>query len=269
MVDDPFYYGQIAAANSLSDVFAMGGEVMTAMNIVGFDKCHFSGEILHDILAGAKSKIKECGGVLVGGHSIDSPEMFFGLSVNGIVQDNFWANNKAQIGDLLILTKPLGMGVLTTSIKGGKLSLSEIKEAIFYMSQLNSYAVSAMREFKVNAATDVTGFGFLGHLTEMLRADISFEIYENSIPILGSARKYANLGLIPEGSYKNASFCKNYCSKEFDILLSDAQTSGGLILAIPENEAYKALKALQNIGYESAEIIGEVKARNEFGINLI
>ncbi|RAZ24654.1 selenide, water dikinase SelD [Campylobacter hyointestinalis] len=270
VVDDPFLYGQIAAANSLSDIFAMGAKAITAMNIVGFDSCHFSGDILKEIMLGGKNKISECGAVLVGGHSIETVENIYGLSVTGIVNPNdFWANNTAKLGDLLILTKPLGSGVLSTALKGGFLSIDETYEVVNVMAQLNFYALKALEDIKVNAATDVTGFGFLGHLSEMLRDDICFDIYQNLVPILNSARKYADLGLIPEGSHKNAKFISKFCQTSPDILLCDAQTSGGLILSIAEKDAYRALTNLKNAGYEKAEIIGVVTKEKEYKINLI
>lgn len=223
VVNDPYHFGAIAAANSLSDVFAMGGEVINALNIVGFDSCNFDTEILGEIMAGGADKVRECGGVVVGGHSIATSEMYYGLSVTGRVNPaKFWSNNTAKVGDVLILTKPLGMGVLSTAIKGEFLSLEQIKEAIFYMSQLNFYAVNAMREICVNACTDVTGFGFLGHLSEMSNDNVSFEIYSQNIPILQSAKDMANLGLLPEGSYKNRDFTSKFVSGEADILLYDA-----------------------------------------------
>ncbi len=265
VVNDPYHFGAIAAANSLSDVFAMGGEVINALNIVGFDSCNFDTEILGEIMAGGADKVRECGGVVVGGHSIATSEMYYGLSVTGRVNPaKFWSNNTAKVGDVLILTKPLGMGVLSTAIKGEFLSLEQIKEAIFYMSQLNFYAVNAMREICVNACTDVTGFGFLGHLSEMSNDNVSFEIYSQNIPILQSAKDMANLGLLPEGSYKNRDFTSKFVSGEADILLYDAQTSGGLILAVSQKEAQKALNRLKDVGYEMANIVGVCSERVKF-----
>lgn len=261
MVDDPFIYGQIAAANSLSDVFAMGGEVINALNIMGFDSCNFEKSIMSEILQGGKSKINECGGVLVGGHSIETKEMYYGLSVTGKVNPkHFWSNNTAKIGDILILTKPLGVGVLSTCIKADMLNLKEIQEAISYMSQLNFYAISALKDIKVSACTDITGFGLLGHLFEMSRDDISFVLQKDNIPLIKSAIKYANMGLIPAGSYKNMEFVKTYIysKDEVDILYFDAQTSGGLLLSIEQKDANKALVNLKNAGYEKSAIIGEV-----------
>lgn len=269
LVDDPYLFGEIAAANSLSDIFAMGALALTAMNIVGFDNINFNSEILSLIMEGGKNKIKECNAVLVGGHSIQTKEMMYGLSVTGSVKNNeFWSNNGAKIGDLLILTKPLGSGILSTALKGGFLNLDEIEQAVKMMSQLNFYALQALKGIKVNAATDVTGFGFLGHLSEMLRDDISFIIYENVIPIANLAKKYASLGLIPEGSYNNAAFSSKFISKDANIILNDSQTNGGLILSINESNAYKALNSLKNIGYEKSEIVGEVVFKSEFDIIL-
>lgn len=263
VVNDPFIYGQIAAANSLSDIFAMGAEVINALNIVGFDSCNFDSEILSEIMAGGADKVRECGGVIVGGHSVVTPEMYYGLSVTGKVNPyKFWSNNTAKVGDVLILTKPLGMGVLSTAIKADMLNMNQIKEAVFYMSQLNFYAVGALKELKINAATDITGFGFLGHLSEMGRDDISFKISTKDIPILKSALDMANIGLLPEGSYKNLKFAGSFVNKEVDMLLYDAQTSGGLLLSVSQDDAKIALSRLKNAGYESASIVGEVILRN-------
>ncbi len=272
VVDDPYLYGQIAAANSLSDVFAMGAQVINALNIVGFDSCNLDSEILSQIMQGGLSKVRECGGVIVGGHSIATPEMYYGLSVTGQVHPKkFWANYTSKVGDTLILTKPLGMGALSTAIKADMLNLEQIKEAAGYMSQLNFYAVGAMEGIRVNAATDVTGFGFLGHLSEMGRDDISFEIFTGDVPILASAREVASIGLLPAGSYKNLEFCAKFLNidaNDADILLFDAQTSGGLLLAVDANDTQKALKRLKEAGYEMTSVVGTVNER-KLGQNLI
>lgn len=272
VVDDPYLYGQIAAANSLSDVFAMGAQVINALNIVGFDSCNLDDEILSQIMQGGLSKVRECGGVIVGGHSIATPEMYYGLSVTGQVHPKkFWANYTSKVGDTLILTKPLGMGALSTAIKADMLNLEQIKEAARYMSQLNFYAVGAMEGIRVNAATDVTGFGFLGHLSEMGRDDISFEIFTGDVPVLASAREVAAIGLLPAGSYKNLEFCAKFLNidaNDADILLFDAQTSGGLLLAVDANDTQKALKRLKEAGYEMTSVVGTVNER-KLGQNLI
>lgn len=272
VVDDPYLYGQIAAANSLSDVFAMGAQVINSLNIVGFDSCNLDDEILSQIMQGGLSKVRECGGVIVGGHSIATPEMYYGLSVTGQVHPKkFWANYTSKVGDVLIITKPLGMGALSTAIKADMLNLDQIKEAARYMSQLNFYAVGAMEGIRVNAATDVTGFGFLGHLSEMGRDDISFEIFTGDVPVLASAREVASIGLLPAGSYKNREFCAKFLNidaNDADILLFDAQTSGGLLLAVDANDTQKALKRLKDAGYEMTSVVGTVNER-KLGQNLI
>ena len=270
VVDDPFIFGQIAAANSLSDVFAMGGRVLNALNIVGFDSCNLSGEILGEILRGGRDKVAECGGVIVGGHTIETQQMYYGLSVTGVVSPSrFWSNNSAREGDALILTKPLGTGVLSTAIKADLLNSAQIKQAVETMRQLNFYAVDALKGINVTAATDVTGFGFLGHLSEMLNDKISFEIYAGNVPAIAVAREFADMGIIPEGSYKNREFASKFVRGEADILLYDAQTSGGLLLAVPQNEANSALSRLKDAGYENSAVVGAATAKTEFGINLI
>ena len=270
VVDDSFIFGQIAAANSLSDVFAMGGKVLNALNIVGFDSCNLSGEILGEILCGGRDKVAECGGVIVGGHTIETQQMYYGLSVTGVVSPSrFWSNNSAREGDVLILTKPLGTGVLSTAIKADLLNSAQIKQAVETMRQLNFYAVDALKDIKVTAATDVTGFGFLGHLSEMLNDKISFEIYTGNVPVIAVAREFADMGIIPEGSYKNREFASKFVCGEADILLYDAQTSGGLLLAVPQSEANSALSRLKGAGYENSAVVGLATTKTEFGINLI
>ena len=270
MADDPFIFGQIAAANSLSDVFAMGGRVLNALNIVGFDSCNLSGEILGEILHGGRDKVAECGGVIVGGHTIETQQMYYGLSVTGVVSPSrFWSNNSAREGDVLILTKPLGTGVLSTAIKADLLNSAQIKQAVETMRQLNFYAVDALKGINVTAATDVTGFGFLGHLSEMLNDKISFEIYAGNVPVIAVAREFADMGIIPEGSYKNREFASKFVRVEADILLYDAQTSGGLLLAVPQSEANSALSRLKGAGYENSAVVGLATTKTEFGINLI
>lgn len=269
MADDPFIFGQIAAANSLSDVFAMGGRVLNALNIVGFDSCNLSGEILGEILRGGQDKVAECGGVIVGGHTIETQQMYYGLSVTGVVSpSSFWSNNTAREGDALILTKPLGTGILSTAIKADLLNLTQIEQAVETMRQLNFYAVGALKGINVTAATDVTGFGFLGHLSEMLNDEIGFEIYADNVPVIAAAREFADMGIIPEGSYKNREFACKFVSGDADILLYDAQTSGGLLLAVPQSEANLALSRLKEAGYESSAIVGIAKKRGKYGINL-
>jgi len=250
VVNDPYMYGQIAAANSLSDVFAMGAEVLTALNLVGFDGCHHPYELLREILEGGRDKVLECGGVVTGGHTIDTPEMYYGLSVTGQVHPKrFWRNNTPQAGDLLLLTKPLGMGVLSTAIKADMLPQNEILEAANIMAQLNVYAMRILRDFNVHACTDVTGFGLLGHGLEMANN--------------------ADMGIIPAGTYANKTHVSFTCKEVNNILLYDAQTSGGLLVAIPEKEALEALPKLKDAGYEFSSIIGQVEALKDSPIRVI
>ena len=267
LVDDPYIFGQIAAANALSDVFAMGGEAITAMNIVGFDSFHFSDEILVEILEGGKSKIAESGAVLVGGHTIKTPEIYYGLSVTGKVSpNNFYSNNTAKIGDVLILTKPLGTGIISTAIKADFLEFSEFKTALEQITMLNLYATRVVRDLQIHAATDITGFSLLGHSLEMINDNVSFKFNFNAIPIFEPVQKCVDNGLIPAGGYKNLEFIKRSVNIEPDIKFCDPQTNGGLLLAVDKNDALKAVERLKNAGYEYATIIGEVIPRDEFKI---
>ena len=270
VVNDPYMYGQIAAANSLSDVFAMGGEVVTALNLVGFDGCHHPYELLREILEGGRDKVLECGGVVTGGHTIETPEMYYGLSVTGRVHPRrFWRNNTPQIGDVLVLTKPLGMGVLSTAIKADMLSRSEILEAANSMAMLNVYAMRILREYDVHACTDVTGFGLLGHGLEMANNKVTLAFNEDCIPILQSAKTYADMGIIPAGTYANKTHVNFTCKEVDNILLYDAQTSGGLLVSMAESEAKEALPKLQDAGYEFSAIIGEVGELKESPVVVI
>jgi len=192
VVDDPYVYGQIAAANSLSDIFAMGAEVKTAMNIVGFDATNFEKKVLDEILRGGNDKIQECGGVLMGGHTIQTPEMYYGLSVTGMIDPaKVLCNNTAKVGDVLILTKPLGLGVLTTAIKHDKLSPAGIKEAVRVMATLNHKPSQQLHNFEVSSCTDITGFGLLGHALECSNSHATLAIEASRVPILDEVYKLA------------------------------------------------------------------------------
>ena len=271
VVDDPYYYGQIAAANSLSDIFAMGGDVLTAMNVVGFDGCHHKKDILKEMLLGAKSKLDECGGVLAGGHTIETPEMLYGLSVTGIVHPNkIYKNSTARVGDVIVLTKPLGLGVLTTALKADMIDESLIKYITMLLAMLNYKASKLMKDFDVSACTDVTGFGFLGHLYEMVRDDISFVVQKDNTPVIDGALDMADMGIIPAGTYNNKSYLSNKVNflseDEKDILLFDAQTSGGLLISVSQKDANKLVEVLKDSGYEKSSIVAEVISRNNFPI---
>ncbi len=268
VVDDPYVYGQIAAANSLSDIFAMGAEVATAMNVVGFDGCNHPKEVLNEILEGGQSKIKECGGVVVGGHTIETPEMLYGLSVSGFVHpDKIYRNNTPRVGDVLILTKPLGMGILTTAIKADMLPMDSVKKIAFILSQLNYKASKIMKRYDVSACTDVTGFGLLGHALEMAEERVSIEFRYDSIPYLNEAKEMADMGIIPAGTYNNMSYVKDKVlfkkELEDEIILFDAQTSGGLLIAVNEADSLALLKELKDEGYEDSSIVAQVKKRDD------
>lgn len=261
VVDDPYYYGQIAAANSLSDVFAMGGTVHTGLNVVGFDGTNHSPEILQEILRGGENKIKECGGSIVGGHTIKTPEMLYGLSVMGTVHPKkIYRNNTPRIGDVLILTKPLGMGILTTAIKADKLPESSIKKVIEVLAKLNYKASLAMQTFDVSACTDITGFGFLGHAMEMADDTVTITFNKSAVPLFEGVEKLALEGLVPGGSKSNQKYLEDRVAFKVakDILLFDAQTSGGLLIAVSEKDATGLLQRLKNEGYGYSAIVGEV-----------
>jgi len=251
VVDDPYIYGQIAAANSLSDIFAMGADVTTALNLVGFDGCNHPKEVLGEILQGGLSKVKECGGLLVGGHTIETPEMTYGLSVCGFIHpEKIYRNNTPRVGDVLVLTKPIGMGVLTTAIKADMLEEKAVIKTANILAQLNYKASVVMREFDVSACTDVTGFGLAGHAYEMSAKNVTLEFDFDAVPIVEEAISLANMGIIPAGTYAN----KKYVSLHVDaikehkneIFFYDAQTSGGLLIAVRECEAQRLVKRLKN-----------------------
>lgn len=268
VVDDPYAYGQIAAANALSDVYAMGGDVKSALNLMMWDMCNVPKEYAQAILEGGMSKILEAGGVLLGGHTIADREQKYGLSVSGVADPSkIWRNSGAKVGDALILTKPLGIGVLTTALKAGMLESKTIALITEKMATLNRYACEIARNFTINACTDITGFGLLGHLSEMLNPLISIHLNSNAIPLLEMAIPFAQEGIIPGGSCANQRAITQLCAfnvaedskfNHLEILLFDAQTSGGLVFAIPQNEAESLLNALHNGGVEDANIIGEV-----------
>jgi selenide,water dikinase len=269
IVDDPYAFGEIAAANALSDVYAMGGTPITAMNLVAFPIQAMEIEILRDILRGGLDKMREAEVVLVGGHSIEDQELKYGLSVTGLIHpDAVLTNTGAQAGDRIILTKPLGTGIINTAQKGGMAAPEAVQRAIEVMAALNRKAAEVMRGFKVHACTDVTGFGLLGHLSEMLgQGEIGIRISLDDIPVLPKAEEYAGMGLVPGGAHRNREFyaskvhgVKNCPPSMLDILY-DPQTSGGLLIAVAEEDAGGILSFLQEVGVADACIIAEVVAR--------
>lgn len=270
IVDSAYHFGAIAAANALSDVFAMGAKVINALNIVGFDNCHHDLEVLKELLEGANDKVQECKGLVVGGHTIENPEFFFGLSITGVVNPReFIANNTAKNGDLILLTKPLGVGILSTALKGGFLAKDHLKALLDSTMRLNLKASELALKFKPSAMSDVTGFGLLGHLKEMLNEKISIEIFKDEVQFLQGFKEYFDMGLIPGGAYKNYDFIKDSCMNlaQDDIALCDPQTSGGLLIALEPKNATELLKVLKNEGIE-AFIVAECVKKSEFSLNL-
>jgi selenide, water dikinase len=266
VVDDPFAFGQVAAANSLSDVYAMGGRPVTAMSFVGFPSGTMEIEILRLILEGALSKLDEAGCALVGGHSVKDEEIKFGLSVTGVIDPKkILTKGGGKPGDRLILTKPLGTGILNTALKGARLDETEIAAVITQMTTLNKAAAEVMNELGAHAATDVTGFGLIGHAAEMvILGEVGFKLSWNKIPIMGGAKRWAKEGLIPGGTYSNRKYRENLLDIEFDIegwmldVLFDPQTSGGLLIASPESVADTMLNRIRIRGFPAAAIIGEI-----------
>lgn len=269
VVDDPYIYGQIAAANALSDVFAMGADVKTAMNIVGFDKKNLSKEALGLILNGGNEKIKECGGVLLGGHTIESPEMYYGLSVTGMIHPNkVIRNNTPKIGHVLVLTKPLGMGILSTAIKRDLLPIDATKNCAKIMASLNYLPSKIMRKYEVSSCTDITGFGLLGHALECANDLVSFSISCSNVPIVFEAIELANSKVIPGGTIRNMKYVEekvtymSNLSNHCKALLCDAQTSGGLLIAMKESDAIEYIKEIEELSFGYASIIGNVIPRS-------
>jgi selenide,water dikinase len=272
--DDPFEFGKIAACNSLSDVYAMGGKPITAMNIVSFPLNKFSLDILNLILKGGLTIMKEGDVQLLGGHSVDDPELKYGLSVTGTIHpERIIRNNGIKPDDLLVLTKPLGTGIIATALKGGVADKEITDRFIKSMSTLNKTASEIMLKYNVNAATDITGFGLIGHILEMTEGnDMSVILDSNSIPILDGALEYASEGLIPGGLYRNKNYAGSICAvsknvkQERSDIMFDPQTSGGLLISLPKNEAELMVKEMHGSGITHASIIGEVKALDRRGV---
>ena len=266
IVDDPFWFGKIAAANALSDIYAMGGEPKTAMNLVAFPSSQMDLSVLRAILEGGLETMKEAGVVLLGGHSVQDKELKYGLSVTGFIHpDNVIKNTGLKLGDQLILTKPIGTGIVNTAIKGGIASGEIIESITRLMTTLNSDAARVMATYPVSACTDVTGFGLLGHLAEMLsNASIGIRLESKAIPIIPEAIEYANGGFIPGGAFKNKAFRSSLITLAPHIdttmvdILFDPQTSGGLLMGVGKNTAGELLEDLKVHGVTQSAIIGEV-----------
>jgi selenide,water dikinase len=269
VVDDPYVYGKIAAANSLSDVFAMGAEVKTALNIVGFDKTNHDYEVLSEILRGGNDKIKECGGVLVGGHTIESPEMYYGLSVTGMIHPSkVLRNNTPKIGHVLVLTKPIGMGILTTAIKRDLLNNETTLEAVKVMEALNHLPSKLLCGYDVSACTDITGFGLLGHAFESTNEFVSLSIEGQNVPVMGEAFDLASKGVVPGGTKRNMKYLEDKVTyignaKTYELMFCDAQTSGGLLISMNEKDALEYVKRVEDLTYGYARVIGSIVPRGD------
>ena len=266
IVDDPFTFGQIAAANALSDVYAMGGRPLTAMNIVAFPTNKFSLDILSDILRGGQDILTKAGAQLLGGHSVDDPELKYGLSITGTIHpDKIIQNHGLKAGDVIILTKPLGTGIIGTAVKAEMAAEEHIAPFINTMRTLNKNAAEAAGQFHLHACTDVTGFGLAGHLKEMLSdAPLRITIKSKELPLLPGLEDYSDMGLIPAGLYRNRDYLGDLCriSEEVPRYLADVvhdpQTSGGLLLSLPANDAAALISSLNRLEKNNAAIIAEV-----------
>ncbi len=269
IVDDPYTFGQIAVTNSLSDIYAKGGRPLTAMNIVCFPVKTMDISILRQILTGGLDKMREAGVVLVGGHSVEDDELKYGVSVTGVIHpDRVIMNQGAKSGDRLILTKPLGTGIISTALKGGEASEAAVAKSVASMTTLNKRASELMLTVDVHACTDITGFGLLGHACEMIECtDVGIVIYADEVPYFPEAKEYAEMGMVPGGTARNREFradmvdiAKNISSVMVDILF-DPQTSGGLLMSVAAADAERLLKKLRRAGINSAALIGEVVAK--------
>jgi len=274
IVDDPYLFGQIAAANSLSDVYAMGGKPLTAMNIVTFPVGKLSADVLLAILSGGQQKILEAGAVMVGGHTIEDDEPKYGLSVTGVVHPSrILTNAGAQIGDALVLTKAIGTGVLYTAMRA-EMFAEGVAAAAVSMANLNRYAAQVMENYPVHACTDITGFGLLGHTFEMSSASgVDVELFSRSVPLLPEAAEAASMGLVPAGAYANREYLKavvfdSAVPENIRDLLYDPQTSGGLLISMPENQVEELLQAMRSAGIVAAALIGRVSNKGRGQIHV-
>ena len=276
IVDDPYTFGQVTAANAMSDVYAMGGRPMSALNIVGFPEGQLPLEILGDLLRGGANKVNEAGAFIVGGHTVKDSELTYGLSVTGIVHpDNIIRINGARPGDVLVLTKPLGVGIYSTALKNEALSGSEEEFLYEVMVTLNRIASEEMVTFKAHACTDVTGFGLLGHTLEMaMMSNVTIEIDVPSLPLLPGVIDFSKRGFLTGGGMANREFVKEKLGvsgkllPEMEMLLYDPQTSGGLLVALPAEKGGSYLKSISAKGIVNAALIGEVQPASDHSIVL-
>lgn len=267
IVDRPYDFGAVAATNSISDIYAMGGKPTAALSIVGFPDQKLPVEVLGEILRGAHDKAADAGIAIVGGHTIKSEEPIFGLAVVGTVHPKRALTNAgAKPGDVLILTKPIGLGIITTAAKNGEDKLGAITEAIAVMTTLNRAGAEALAGGPVHALTDITGFGLLGHLRNITAASgVTARIFADAVPVLAAAREYVQAGIAPGGTHANWRFLADWVTydpavtKEQQLLLCDAQTSGGLLASVPAAAADDTLKRLRAAGVVAAAVVGRIE----------
>ena len=277
IVDDPYVFGQIAAANALSDIYAMGAEPRTALNIVGFPKGKLDLAILGEILGGGAERIREAGAVVVGGHSLIDEELKYGMAITGIVHpDRVIRNVGVQDGDALVLTKPLGTGIISTALKKRKAPKKSISAAVVSMIALNRTASTIMRSFPVHACSDVTGYGLLGHALEMAKGSgVTVILQSARLPVLLGATLLAEKGYLTGGCKRNRDYLKDKVTVDRSIreglveVAFDPQTSGGLLIAVPEKVAPRLVKALQANGVRAATTIGHAASRQQAWVRLV
>lgn len=277
IVDDPFVFGQIAAANALSDVYAMGGDPKTAMNIVAFPRGTLALDVLGQILAGGAERVAAAGAVVVGGHSIIDRELKYGLAVTGVIHpDRVIRNVGVRVGDALILTKPLGTGIVATAVKRALASAASVRAAVASMIALNRDAAQVMREFSVHACSDVTGYGLIGHAAEMaVGSAVTIELQARRLPILPGAKRLAARGVLTGGCQR----VRDYLGATVAVTASvpsalaeiafDPQTSGGLLIALPAGEAGLLVGRLHSAGVSHAAIVGQATERSEQTVRLL
>jgi selenide, water dikinase len=271
IVDDPYWFGQIAAANALSDVYAMGGTPKTAMNLVAFPVKDMELSVLRQVIQGGLDKLAEAAVVLIGGHSIEDKELKYGLSVTGIVHPaKVLTKKNLRPGDRLVLTKPLGTGIVNTAIKAAMASAQLTDQTTRLMAALNRDAANVMLSFDIGACTDVTGFGLLGHLAEMVSGSgTSAKIHADRVPVISEALEFAAMGLIPAGAYKNREFRESMITVADTVgrsrqdVLFDPQTSGGLLISVSGRQAETLVAALKDAGIGDASQIGEIMSGPE------
>jgi selenide,water dikinase len=266
VVDDPYDFGAIAAANSLSDIYAMGGKPLSALNIVGYPPKSLPLSVLDEILRGGADKAQEADVAIIGGHTIKTKEPIYGMAVTGAIHpDKIISNTTAKVGDSLVLTKPLGIGLITTAIKKGQVEEKWVAEAVKIMTFLNKFASEAMLDVGINACTDITGYGLLGHLWELVQASkVGARIFSSKIPVIDFAWELAKQRVVPGGTLANLKFIQDKVdwdeglTEEAKLILSDAQTSGGLLIAVAKEKEQKLMDRLISKGVPNPVVIGKI-----------